>query len=459
MLPSSEPNKGSGTDLCYVFNPRIRLTPVDQTDKIAKVLCEVPDRQGRVGRFVFSGALIGILRLFNGRRTLGEVVAAYTTESADQACTFERVERFVNKFCLPRGILMEDEKSDFEGTAGPGRRYLTGRFPLLPTKLVAPFARRLAGMFRAPIAFALTLIALLAHVTLYYRWIAGRTAVQSIGPAAAVVVIVIAIIAAFWHEFGHASALARYSGEKVEIGFGVYLYMPVLYTDVSEAWRFSRPQRMAVDIGGIYFSSLAATVTICAFYATHDAVWFYATLLVDLSIAYSFNPFLRMDGYWLLVDALGIWNLQPQSVLTLKNFLGPNRYGREDALGTVKTEGKKIRLAFLAYVVLGLCFWLCLSAVLVHRLVRLNFAAYPDQLRVLVGLIGASKAGIAAIFLAIVKLGWAILILICAVGFGWRVIRSSYSLIARLSETKASVVGNAEPDPRGCDEYGFFVFR
>lgn len=43
-----------------------------------------------------------------------------------------------------------------------------------------------------------------------------------------------------FHELGHASACKYYGIKHGGIGFGLYLNIPVLYTDVTEVWQLKR---------------------------------------------------------------------------------------------------------------------------------------------------------------------------------------------------------------------------
>lgn len=121
------------------------------------------------------------------------------------------------------------------------------------------------------------------------------------------------------HELGHAAACARYGQPPSAIGFTIYLIYPALYSDVSAAWRLNRWQRVVVDLGGFYFQFI-----LVAAFAMAYSFWPWAPLRIAVfgviaSAAFSLNPVFRMDGYWVLADALGVTNLadQPKRVLSM----------------------------------------------------------------------------------------------------------------------------------------------
>jgi putative peptide zinc metalloprotease protein len=127
---------------------------------------------------------------------------------------------------------------------------------------------------------------------------------------------------AFWalckivHESGHATA-AAYHGVRVrQFGIAFFLFAPLAYVDVTDAWKLSRRwPRIQIALGGVYFE-----VAIAAF-----AFWFWlafaGTLPGHLAAQLAFvagpatilinaNPLLRLDGYFVLSDLTGISNLR-----------------------------------------------------------------------------------------------------------------------------------------------------
>lgn len=122
------------------------------------------------------------------------------------------------------------------------------------------------------------------------------------------------------HEFGHASACARYGGKPSDIGFSFYWIFPVLYSDVSDVWRLRRWQRVVVDLGGMYFQLVVGAVY---FGITLLSGWpggKYAFALILYSFIVTLNPILKFDGYWVVADALGVVNLWQQPARVLRHF-------------------------------------------------------------------------------------------------------------------------------------------
>lgn len=57
----------------------------------------------------------------------------------------------------------------------------------------------------------------------------------------------------FIHELGHVAVARKYQKSIGDLGVGLYLFRPVIYTDLSDTWKLNRFERVWVDLGGVYF--------------------------------------------------------------------------------------------------------------------------------------------------------------------------------------------------------------
>lgn len=118
------------------------------------------------------------------------------------------------------------------------------------------------------------------------------------------------------HELGHAFTATRYGVRVNTMGVAFMVLMPLLYTDVSDAWRLtSRRKKLMIDAAGLAVElSLAGIATLLwAFLPDgplRSIAFIVATTSWMLSVFVNLNPFMRFDGYYLLSDAWGIPNLQ-----------------------------------------------------------------------------------------------------------------------------------------------------
>ncbi len=113
----------------------------------------------------------------------------------------------------------------------------------------------------------------------------------------------------FIHELGHAAACVRCGISPGPIGVCLYWVLPGFYTEVNQAWRLPARKRLLVDAGGIFFSLICATLALLCYLATGRMIFALLCSIYDVTVAINLVPFLRMDGYWMISDGLGIPNL------------------------------------------------------------------------------------------------------------------------------------------------------
>lgn len=125
--------------------------------------------------------------------------------------------------------------------------------------------------------------------------------------------LVFMLVSSLFHELGHASACKYYGIKHGGIGFGLYLNIPVLYTDVTEVWQLKRGQRCVVNLAGVYFQSYFLLGLLGAFFLTHNDILRYLILTMNFGFLMTLNPFFKFDGYWIASDLLGVPNLRKRS--------------------------------------------------------------------------------------------------------------------------------------------------
>lgn len=165
------------------------------------------------------------------------------------------------------------------------------------------------------------LVVVLFSITLIYTldnwYIDTETAVREFqnSPFVAIMYILVSLFVLLVHELGHASAAHRYKVCPKSIGFGWYIFFPVLYTDVTSAWLANRTQRVIIDIGGFYFQTILMLIAIPIAIALSLPNVFIAIFVWDnlFIILYNLNPLFRFDGYWILSDLCGITNLRAKA--------------------------------------------------------------------------------------------------------------------------------------------------
>lgn len=136
-------------------------------------------------------------------------------------------------------------------------------------------------------------------------------------PLLALVVYGSLLLAVAIHELGHGLTCKHFGGKVNRFGVMYYLVMFVCYCDVSSAWNFDRKRdRLLVSLAGPLTTAFLASVCAWAYWLTPAASVFarttLSTLLVILAlgVVMNFNPFIRMDGYYMLMDLTECPNLR-----------------------------------------------------------------------------------------------------------------------------------------------------
>ena len=130
-------------------------------------------------------------------------------------------------------------------------------------------------------------------------------------------VCLVAAIAAK-HEFAHIAA-GKFLGVDARWRLSHRLMFPVVETDLSDLWMVERRKRYVAYCAGVFSDLLAASLALMGTWA-HVHGWIalpasvyraleLTVLLVAAGAIWQCNVFLRTDGYYVLVNALGSRNL------------------------------------------------------------------------------------------------------------------------------------------------------
>ena len=180
------------------------------------------------------------------------------------------------------------------------------------------------------------------------------------------------LVVASVHEFAHGLTCKHFGGEVHELGFMVMYFQPAFYCNVSDAWLLpEKSKRLWVTFAGPYFELfLWALATIAWRLTEPDTAINYAALIVmtlsGLRSFVDFNPFVKLDGYYLLSDLLEVPNLRRRSFKYvgdgIKRVLG---FGRRIALHVSRRERR-------IYLVYGLVATISSLSLLSYGLVRVG---------------------------------------------------------------------------------------
>ncbi|HEY3543264.1 MAG TPA: hypothetical protein VGK79_12050 [Gaiellaceae bacterium] len=271
------------------------------------------------GQVVQLGPLMyALLESIDGRRDRAEL-SAVMCERLGRPCDEDAVRALAEKLAA-QGLL-----AGHEHNAPPRRNPLLAlRWKVLVTnpkvtsRLTAPFTFLYRPWIAAPMVLAFLAV---CWFVLFRKGVASATSQAFHSPAFLLLIFALAILSAGFHELGHAAA-CRYGGATPGgMGMGLYLVWPAFYTDVTDAYRLPRRDRLRVDLGGLYFNAVVSVVTLAVWLAWRRDALLLLIALQLLMMVKNLSPVIRSDGYHILADATGIPDLYAHIGPTLRRLL------------------------------------------------------------------------------------------------------------------------------------------
>lgn len=201
------------------------------------------------------------------------------------------------------------------------KNYVFFKVPLLQPQNFLNSYSPLVAMFYSRIFVALIVLVGLAGLYLVSRqWDVFTNDIQRFFTFEGVTYFGLAlIIVKLFHELGHAFTATRFKVQVPTMGVAFFLLTPLLYTDVSDAWRLSsRKQRLLISAAGIITELFIACLATLAWVfipagVVRDITLVLASTSWIMSLGINLNPLIKFDGYYLLSDLIGIDNLQQRS--------------------------------------------------------------------------------------------------------------------------------------------------
>lgn len=167
-----------------------------------------------------------------------------------------------------------------------------------------------------------------SHFEYYHYWFPRieRFCIQN--PSVLLICYLLAMLMFLFHELAHGLVCRHYGGRVHRMGVMFYLVSFLFFCDTSAAWNFKhKHQRILVSLAGplITFSLFGLSLWLAYFYNPDpywSSVWLILAFVCFTTLAMNFNPFIKMDAYYVLVDLLEMPRLRERSFQFLWQQVG-----------------------------------------------------------------------------------------------------------------------------------------
>jgi putative peptide zinc metalloprotease protein len=171
------------------------------------------------------------------------------------------------------------------------------------------------------------------------------------------VMYVLTIFVTAVHEFAHAHSCKHYGGRVPAMGFALMYLTPTFYTDTTEGFvHGSRYQRFTIAMAGIWSELMVCSIATPIWWGTppetlvHDGAYFIMMLTGLVSLIVNWNPLMKLDGYYMLCEVVGIRDLKEDSTAFVSAWVRKHIWGLPVEVPYVP---KRRRLGFAVYAVMS----------------------------------------------------------------------------------------------------------
>lgn len=269
------------------------------------------------GMFIFTQTILGyqlsvnkdtflLLSSFDGTKTLEEISKEFDLSLIPSAET-DNFFNFLQKNFIIKGFI-ETEASIKKR---PNASFLFFKFSIIKEGLKRMnnfifFDFLFREIFFYPSFFFVFLLNLVLYVIYTQQSVVVQTSYWGLMGAL--------FLCHFIHEWGHVLSAKSFGAKPKEIGFGIYLVLPVFYTDLSDCWNIPSKKRIIVNLSGIYFDYILSSLFYLIFYVTGNYFFVVLATLNFIKSWYNLNPLLQSDMYWVFSDFFKRPNLTSDAI-------------------------------------------------------------------------------------------------------------------------------------------------
>ena len=327
--------------------------------------------------YKFPAANWALIQLFDGQRSYEEIAHAYSSQTGHEF-SVEEVREFTAALDgLDFWYKTPQEKNIqlMQKTTEERRKLLKSRksrfgdlseipFPAVnPDKFVTWLYNRTSFVYTWWFTLATVLLVTITVAISIAHWDeVGRDTMEFFTFANKswydlLVFYLLAVVALCWHELGHAHACKHYGGRVPAMGFMLIYLTPAFFTDTTEGFvKGSRYQRFIIAMAGAWSELYICSVATFIWWGTapgssvHNAAYLMVLMTGIAGLLINWNPLMKLDGYYMLSEALGLADLKENSTAYVSSWVKRHIWRLPVDVPYVP---KKRRLSFAVYALLS----------------------------------------------------------------------------------------------------------
>jgi putative peptide zinc metalloprotease protein len=173
-------------------------------------------------------------------------------------------------------------------------------------------------------------------------------------------------VAVFWvlgsvllciHEIGHGLTAKHFGAQVPAMGFLLIYLTPAFYTDTTQGEVLGgRSQRLLITISGVWAELMVCALATPIWWGTspgtalHDFAYTIIIMTGFAVVLINWNPLIKLDGYYIVTDVLGVPELKEASTLYFSSWVKRNIWGLPVEVPKVP---KRRRAGYVVYSVLS----------------------------------------------------------------------------------------------------------
>ncbi len=313
-----------------------------------------------------------ILQLLDGKKTLKEVIEAFSYEFPNAERTPQEISIFCNQ--LGRSGLLNIAARSFVEFARQKPRAMNSLFMLwvkiiskilffkIPLLDPSPWLGKMVHAIR----FAWNPYFVLGCISFYLftlSWLFGHweevgvymNKMSFFSPQSIFLIWIAMLFIKTCHEFGHATTCRRFGGEVHEMGVCCICLMLCGYVDASDGWMMrKKAHKVYTTIAGVFVEFMLACIATYLWYFLSPGLlkelMFRAMLIASVNtVVFNMNPLMKFDGYYVVADLLEIPNLRTKAITYCSYHMQRILFGYRNTMQERMLEGDSRQWVFILY--------------------------------------------------------------------------------------------------------------